>query len=276
MATDPGSFSNDTSSRNTSLPYYKKKRLNNTFYVYNHSEIQPYIAGEQDGIYYVTLLNSSNSPTISPFTGEKFSQPVKELFPQTSRDNPVGDPAASKCFASPSLIGDVVINDVRNSVTRESVDKYFRDTDVGVGITNIASTGLAHTITSVIDHGLNRVTSLSIVTGGAGYGSGAAGDLYNARLVSIGSSTTGQHATAKVTFDSGGTITAVKIMDGGSAYGVGNTMAVVGIATTTGYSQAVVQVSAIYDNVGDSMRVLGISSESLQTYNDLYRITGVK
>ena len=65
-------------------------------------------------------------------------------------------------------------------------------------------------------------------------------------------------------------------MDGGSAYGVGNTMAVVGIATTTGYSQAVVQVSAIYDNVGDSIRVLGVSSESLQTYNDLYRITGVE
>ena len=173
LATDPGSFSSDTSSRTTSLPYFKKKRLNNTFYVYNHSEVQPYIAGEQDGIYYVTMLNSTNSPTISPFTAEKFSQPVKELFPQTSRDNPVGDPAASKCFASPSLIGDVVINDVRNSVTRESVDKYFRDTDVGVGITNIVSSGTAHTITSVIDHGLNRVTSLSIVSGGAGYGSGA-------------------------------------------------------------------------------------------------------
>ena len=108
------------------------------------------------------------------------------------------------------LIGDVVINDVRNSVTRESVDKYFRDTDVGVGITNIVSSGTAHTITSVIDHGLNRVTSLSIVSGGAGYGSGAAGDLYNAKLVAIGSSTTGQHATAKITFNSSGTITAVK------------------------------------------------------------------
>ena len=201
LATDPGSFSSDTSSRTTSLPYFKKKRLNNTFYVYNHSEVQPYIAGEQDGIYYVTMLNSTNSPTISPFTAEKFSQPVKELFPQTSRDNPVGDHAASKCFASPSLIGDVVINDVRNSVTRESVNKYFRDTDVGVGITNIVSSGTAHTITSVIDHGLNRVTSLSIVSGGAGYGSGAAGDLYNAKLVAIGSSTTGQHATAKITFN---------------------------------------------------------------------------
>ena len=64
-------------------------------------------------------------------------------------------------------------------------------------------------------------------------------------------------------------------MDGGSAYGVGNTMAVVGVATTTGYSQAVVQVSAIYDNVGDTIRVIGVKSESLQNYNDLYRITGV-
>ena len=81
LATDPGSFSSDTSSRTTSLPYFKKKRLNNTFYVYNHSEVQPYIAGEQDGIYYVTMLNSTNSPTISPFTAEKFSQPVKELVP---------------------------------------------------------------------------------------------------------------------------------------------------------------------------------------------------
>ena len=181
LATDPGTFSSDTSSRNTSLPYYKKKRYNNTFYVYNHSEVVPYISGEQDGIYYVTLLNSSNSPTITPFTGEKFSQPVKELFPQTNRDNPVGDPEAAKCFASPSLIGDVVVNDVRDSITKETVDKYFRDSDVGVGITNIASTGTAHTITSVIDHGLNRVTSVSIVSGGAGYGSGSAGDLYNAR-----------------------------------------------------------------------------------------------
>ena len=65
-------------------------------------------------------------------------------------------------------------------------------------------------------------------------------------------------------------------MNGGAAYGVGNTMAVVGVATTSGYSQAVVQVSNIYDNVGDSIRVLGVSSASLQNYNDLYRITGVE
>ena len=38
-------------------------------------------------------------------------------------------------------------------------------------------------------------------------------------------------------------------MDGGSAYGIGNTMFVAGTATTTGFTQAVVKVEEIYDNV---------------------------
>ena len=64
-------------------------------------------------------------------------------------------------------------------------------------------------------------------------------------------------------------------MDGGSAYGIGNTMNVVGVGTTTGFSQAVLQVTQIYDNVGDVIRVNGITSESFAGYNDLYRITGI-
>ena len=39
-----------------------------------------------------TYQETSFNATVAPFTGEKFSQPVKELFPQTSRDNPVSDP----------------------------------------------------------------------------------------------------------------------------------------------------------------------------------------
>ena len=45
-----------------------------------------------DGVYYLTVLNSSVSPTVSPFTGEKFTQPIKYLYPQVNRDNPVADP----------------------------------------------------------------------------------------------------------------------------------------------------------------------------------------
>ena len=277
LSTDPGTFTNDTSTRTTALPYFKKKRYDTTYYIYRISESQKYVAGEQDGIYYLTLVNASNSPTVAPFTGEKFSQPVKNLFPQTNRDTPVSDPDETRCFAASDLIGHVDVDDPQHSTTKETVNLMVRDTDIGVGVTDIVSTtGTAHTIYTSIDHGLNKVTKLSIVTGGAGYGSGTSGSLYNAKLVSIGASTTGKNATAKITFDGSGTITALKIMDGGSAYGIGNTMAVVGVGTTSGYSQAVVRVDAIYNNVGDSIRMIGVSSAAYAGYNDLYRITEVR
>jgi hypothetical protein len=276
LTTNPGTFASDTSARTTELPYFKRKRYTNTYYVYRNQEAQRYVSGEQDGIYYLTLLNASNSPNVAPFTDESYSQPVKELYPQTNRDNPDTDPGETTSFALSSLIGDVVVNDVRKSVTKETLTKVLRDTDIGVGVTDIVSTtGTAHTIYTTIDHGLNRLTSVTITNGGAGYGSGSAGDLYNAKLVSIGSSVTGQYATAKITVNGSGTITAVKIMDGGSAYGIGNTLAVVGVQTVAGYSQAVVTVSSTYNNVGDTLRVVGVSSESYAGYNQLYRITGV-
>ena len=75
-----------------------------------------------------------------------------------------------------------------------------------------------------------------------------------------------------------GTITdSVTIMDGGSAYGIGNTMHVTGVTTngTSGFTQAVVEVTKIYDNVGDVVKVIGVTSESYDAYNQLYRITDV-
>ena len=276
LTTDPGTFTSDINTRTTSLPHFKRSRYSDTYYVYRLSEAQKYISGEQDGIYYASVLNASNSPTITPFTGEKFSQPVKELFPQTSRDNPISDPEPASCFAASNLIGLVNTNDPRNSITKETLDKINFDKAIGVGITDVFSvTGTAHTIHTSYDHGLNRVTGLSIVDGGAGYGSGTAGDIYDAKLISIGSSVTGKHATAKLTVNGSGTITAVKVMDGGSAYGIGNTMSVVGVGTTTGFTSAVVEVSNIYNNIGDSVRVVGVKSDSYSTYNQLYRVTDV-
>ena len=276
LSTDPGSFTSDTSDRTTALPYFKRKKYENTYYVFKSEEAQEYIAGEQDGIYYLTFLNASNSPTVSPFTEEKFSQPVKELYPQVVRDNPVSDPTAAQSFAISGQIGEVAIDDVRNSLTKETLNKYNADVTIGVGITEIQSrTGTAHTITTLIPHGLNRATVLSIVSGGAGYGSGSAGDIYNARLVGIGTSVTGRDATAKLTVDASGTITGVKIMSGGGSYGIGNTMNVVGVTTYAGFSQAVVKVDQIYDNVGDVLKITGVSSETYKAYDDLYRITGI-
>ena len=276
LTTNPGTYTSDNDTRTVALPYYKRKDFEDIFYVYRNKEAQKYVAGEQDGIYYVTVLNASNQPTVTPFIGEKYSQPVKSLYPQTQRDNPISDPDAAQCFAKSGNIGEIVINDVKNSITKETANMWLNDTDVGIGITEIQSqTGSAHTIHTMYDHGYNRVTGVTITNGGAGYGSGSAGDLYNAKLVAFGSSITGKHATAKVTINSSGTITAVKIMDGGSAYGIGNTLAVVGIATTTSYSVATLTVSKIYSNVGDTVRVTGINSEGYKDYNNLYRITDI-
>ena len=279
--TNPGTFTSDTTTRTTALPHFKRKKFNNTYIVYRTEEAQKYINGEQDGVYYLTLTNASNSPSIAPFTGEKFSQPVKELFPQINRDNPKADPEETKSFASSSLIGEVVVNDVRNSLTKETVNKLFNDGEIGIGLTDIRSgTSTSHTIHTELDHGLNRITGLTITNGGLGYGSGTATNFYGATLVGIGTSTVGSQANAKVTVNASGTITDVKIMDGGSAYGIGNTLTVsigatTGISTFAPFTQAVLTVSQIYNNVGDVIQISGLTSTTHKDYNNLYRITNV-
>jgi hypothetical protein len=276
LTTDPGTFASDTTNRGTFLPRFRRKKFNNTYYIFRTEEAQRYIAGEQDGIYYLTLVNASNSPSVAPFIGEKFSQPVKELYPQINRDNPEADPEETKCFASSSLIGEVVVNDVRRSITKETINKSFRDSDIGIGLTDIRSTSsTSHNIFTSLDHGLNRITQVSITDPGSSYGFGVAGDYYNATLVGFAGSTVGQHATAKITVDGAGSITDVKIMDGGSAYGIGNTLSVIGIGTYAGFSEAVLTVTQIYDNVGDVVKISGVTSTAYQDYNNLYRITNV-
>jgi hypothetical protein len=274
--TDPGTFTNDTTLRTTALPHFRRKKFNNTYVIFRSEEAQKYINGQQDGVYYLTLTNASNSPSIAPFTEEKFSQPIKELFPQINRDNPQADPEKTQSFASSSLIGEVIVNDVRKSLTKETIHKVFGDSEIGVGLTDIRSTSsTSHDIHTAIDHGLNRITRVTITNGGLGIGSATATSFYNAGLVGIGTSTVGGHATAKITVDASGTITDVKIMDGGSAYGIGNTLTVSGISTFAPFTEAVLTVSQIYNNVGDVVQISGVTSTTYQDYNNLYRITNV-
>jgi len=274
----PGTFTSDTTSRTTSLPTFAQKRYPGTYYIYRTQEVQEYISGVQDGVYHLIVTNSSNSPTVAPFSTERYSQPIQYLYPQTNRDNPVSDPEPATSFALPSPIGQVVVDEPQHSITRETIQDTLFDFNVGFGITAIQSNtvGTAHTIFTTIDHGLNRVLSVGIAQSGAGYGNGNAGYLYNARLVSVGAATTqGQHATARLTVNSSGNITAVKIMDGGSAYDIGDSLQVVGVGTTTGYSVGIVTVTKIYDNTGDTLSLAGVLPYSNNEYNSLYRITGI-
>ncbi len=274
LATNPGTFVSDTSERTAGLPYFRRKKYAKTYQVYRTQEVQPYVADVQDGIYYLTLINHSNYPTISPFRDQGFAQPVENLYPQKNNDNVNSDPNPSKSHAIPNVIGKVVVNDPQNSITKETLESFV----VGFGITDIhSSSGTAHTIFSSIDHGFSGITTVSIVGAGGSYGSSSSftGNLYNATLVGFAGSTTGSNATAKITVTSGA-ITSIKIIDGGSAYGIGNTLRVVGVATTAGFVEGVVRVESISNNVGDTIKISGISSTTNAGYNTLYRISSIE
>ena len=278
---DPGAFNNNTSLRTTTLPTFQRTKARSTYYLYDVEQLREYVSGEQDGIYYLTVIDSSNTPVVVPFNDPdefSFPSPVRALYPQYDRDNPRFDPPAAKAYAKPTPIGDVVLDDPRNSITRHAIDQTFFDFGIGVGVTDIISnpTGTAHTIFTNIDHGLNRIAVVSVASSGAGYGNGTGTieNLYNATLNNTGSAR-GTSATARVTVDSSGSVSSVEIMNSGTDYQVGDTLDVTGTATTTGFSQAQVQVTHIYDNVGDTIRVSGIKSDTYAGYNQLYRITGI-
>ena len=278
ISTDPGTFTSNTSVRNASLPRYIQRGFKETFSVYRSRQYKEYIQDQQDGVYHILMINNSNKPSVSPFTNLKFSQPIINFYPQLDKDNANSDPAATVSFALPSPIGEVNVNDPRNSLTREALDKGLKAVGVGAGITDIVSTSTtSHTIYFATEHRLNRIEKVGIVSAGENYGSAGGGTeyYYNAKLVSIGNSVTGKHATAKITVGSGGTISAVEIMDGGSAYGIGNTLAIVGVTTSAGHVVGVVSVTSIYNNADSLLSLAGIFNKTYSGYNNNYRIVGI-
>jgi len=313
LSTNPGAFLSNTAVRTSSLPYYKRKKYLGTYVVYRTQEIQEYIQGEKDGIYYLTIINSGNGPSVSPFrgattattdiygnaipedilsfqsTGDKYLQPIQYLYPQTNRDNPVSDPPPSVSYALPDPIGQVIINNPEHSISKETLGRSLVDLGVGVGLTNLVSSldgpsvsQYNHTIYTRLEHGYNRLTGLTILSGGYNYGFGVSGTLYNARLVNPGITpfTVGEAATAAIKVNSSGSITGISVMDGGSAYKVGDVLAVVGVVTAAGsglgiHTIGLVQVTNIYDNVNDTVSVQGVVPPVYDGYNTLYKITSV-
>ena len=281
LSTSPGVFTNATNVRTTELPRFKRFKSNETLSLYRSTEITRYQAGQQDGVYHLLLTKSSVSPTAAPFRSNRFNQNIQFFYPQTNRDNPVSDANAARSHALSSPIGEVTINDPQNSLTKET--EYAKITEfgdaIGLGITNIQSNaaGTAHTIFTTIDHGLNRIVSVSIASSGANYGvgSGITETYYNARLVGFAGSTVGKNATARVTVEPAGGISNIKIIDGGSAYGIGNTLTLNNLPKLSGVTDAVIQVQKIYDATNEVLDVQGIGSIGFQSYNTLYKISGI-
>jgi hypothetical protein len=274
LSLNPGIFIDNTSNRSITLPYYNRKNLNGTYVAYESEVVQDYVQNKQDGIYYIKFLNSANSPQLPPFENYRFSQSIQNLYPQKDRDNLVSDPLPSKSFAVSDPIGKVVVNNPEKSITRETLESFITDIAVGFAVTNITSntTGIAHTFFTDIEHGLNPITSLTLATGGFGYGSNIGNEtLYNAELVGG----TGEGASALVRINSSGVVQSLELMNGGTSYTVGDTLTIVGIATTTGHIPSTVTVSSIYNHAGEVFNLYGNLSDEYSHYNSLYRIVSV-
>ena len=92
-----------------------REKLRDKLYYSKYTGGPKLISGQQDGVYYLTLINASNNPSISPFTDRSFAQPVTNLFPQRDKDTPASDPDSTKSFAVTDPIGNVVVNDVKKA-----------------------------------------------------------------------------------------------------------------------------------------------------------------
>jgi hypothetical protein len=110
--------------------------LDDTFYIFDIDTIQQRIAGQQDGVYYLTCLRGNISPfptgagVGNNFRNFKFSQPISQLYPQNYKNDPVwfkqinpsfNDAPTSIAAADNYLHGLVTINDAKNSETKELV-----------------------------------------------------------------------------------------------------------------------------------------------------------
>ncbi len=277
LATDPGIFSNVTTNRDSSLPYVKRKTTRNIFQIYKSEEVQEYIRDKQDGLYELTVIHNSVSPTITPFEGYSFSQPVKNLYPQLDRDNPNSNPEETICFADHNIIGNVFVNEPKNSITKESFNKLNSDLNIGLGVTGVISNqaGTAHTIFTSVEHGLSGISSVSIVSVGASY---IPGTYYGVDASNVSSS--GESASFKVIIGADQTISplpgssSVDIMSPGSNYAIGDTISLsIGIGTTSGFVPAVLEVTDVQNNVVDHALSLNGFIGDYSGYNDTYIIT---
>ena len=262
----PGDITNLVHTRNKTLPRFRRADVQRNYYVYRVETIRPYIFNVQDGVFYLYVMNAGNSLP-QEFTVDKFSQNVTNLYPQLDRDNHEDNPDAAVSFAKRAPIGQVVTNDLKRSLTRETVDGYFETFAHGLKVTNSIDSGTSATLTFDTEHQLNGVRSYDTLDGGSGH---ADGTYSNVKLLN-NSSFAWDGATAECTV-SGGAVTAATITEGGSGYAAGETL-FFDSATIGGTNQAHIDIvaSGISTATDNYVQVTGIG-----TAQDVYcRITSV-
>ena len=266
----PANFSNDTSSRTTSLPRFERSDLKSNYYIYRNEVITPYIEDVQDGIYHLYVLNANNAiPT--EFTDLKYSQRVQDLYPQLDKDNIDDDPESAKTFALRSPIGETATSDLKKSITRETTDLFLNDFKIGQEITGVSTSFPSNTegtatLTFARPHNFSGIVTATISNGGSGLTNGT---YHNIKLFNNGG-TTWDGATAQIVV-SGNEVTELDITAGGSGYAGGETLDIDNTFTGGSGAEVTIANSGISTIIGNTIQITGIGT----TASNHYRVTGV-
>jgi len=264
-----GTCNNDTTVRDTNLPRFDRNDCQDNFYIYRNEVITPYSKNVQDGVYHLYVLNAGNKVGVA-FTNLGYSQNVTDLYPQQDKDNPNDNPGASSSYASRSPLGEVTTSDLRNSLTRESADKFIKDLYIGNSISGVTTsfsgggiTGTA-TLTFARNHNLSGIVTATIASGGSGYTNGT---YQNVKLYNNGT-TTWDGALARVVV-AGGAVTNIDITSSGSGYGAENLD--LDLTTTGTGADITTTLAGISTVVGNTVQITGIGT----TAGGHFRITSV-
>jgi len=264
----PGSFTNDTSVRTKSLPRFERNDLQSNLYIYRNEIISEYDEGERNGVYNFYVLNSNNQVQ-TEFTDLKYGQNVVDLYPQNDRDNISENPRSAKSYALRSPIGDVQTNDLRNSITRESIDLFVKTLGIGNKISSISGAGTTNPIiTFDRNHNFNSIVIGSINASPTGF---TAGTYYNVKIYNNSLLTIWNGATAKVIVSGAGNITSAEIINGGSGYSAGTYYLDTNIIGSGSNNDFTVASDGISSPIGQVVQFTGVGTTS----DNYHRISAV-
>ena len=252
-----GTFTNSTQTRTTLLPRFDRNDNSGNFFIYRTEVITPYIEGVQDGVFHLFVLNSNNAmdEPSNEFAELKYNQNIVNLFPEYDRDNVNPNPPAAVSYAKRFPIGDVVTNDLKKSITRETTNQFLKNFDGSIGITSVTNNSTNSVINLDEEHGLQSIKYHNTLNGGSGHTDGT---YYNVRLLN-------SNATPATEGGSGYTNGETLFFDSQSVAlgGIGGspsaslTIATAGISSATGNY---VQVTGITTGTDSYHRISSVNS----------------
>ena len=262
----PGTPLFNTQVRDKNLPRFSRNDTKENHYIYRVEVVSPFIKDVQDGVYYLYVLNANNG-IVQPdgeFSTFKYSQNIADLYPQLDRDNDSDDPPAAASFAKRTPLGEVSTNDLKRSLTKETVDTFFNTYSLGNEITAVTDNGNnTKTLTLKYEHGLAGIHGSSSATG-SGH---VEGKYYNVKLFndfSDPSVAVWDGARADVTVDNLGRVSEYKIVEHGSGYVPNETLyfdtRVIGGTTSSNSAHIDIGSSNISMGNKDYVQITGIGT----------------